>query len=500
MGKYILKRIVWFIPTLFIITLLGFIITVSSPGDPVDSLLKAADNQGENSSGYSNTEAERQRWRHRLGLDLPLFYIQIGTAAEPDTLYRIADQDERYALKRLCRQFGSWKEISAYYLHLKNWHQQHFALRRDTALLNKFPVNAVNDAINESTFRVLSLPGVYRMDVIRIQLRELQNIYDRSPFLRPLQDKLDSAVVLAGRIESGATPFKTWMPSVHIHPMNKYHRWFFGDGNMITGAGSVYSKGIIRGDFGLSYSYMEPVGNVIRRRIGWSLFFTLFSIIMGYIVSIPIGLKAARRRDGPFDRFSSVGLFILYSVPNFFMATMLQMIFANVDQFNWFETTGVKPVTGYPPDAGFLEKARITLPYLVLPAICYTYSTFAFLSRTMRVSVLEILGQDYIRTARAKGLPEQKVLWRHAFRNALLPIITVFANLFPLVIGGSVILEYIFGIPGMGQESYMAISRKDYPVIVAVFTLTGLLTLAGYLISDVLYAWADPRISYRKRG
>src|SRR5436190_18499990 len=131
---------------------------------------------------------------------------------------------------------------------------------------------------------------------------------------------------------------------------------------------------------------------------------------------------------------------MLYSLPTFWIATLLMITFSNTDVLNIFPASGVKPVTDYPPDANLFEKIKLSLPYLVLPTICYTYSSVAFLSRTLRVSMLEILSQDFIRTARAKGLSEKKVLWKHALKNSLLPIITVFANVFPLMIGGSVIL------------------------------------------------------------
>jgi peptide/nickel transport system permease protein len=140
----------------------------------------------------------------------------------------------------------------------------------------------------------------------------------------------------------------------------------------------------------------------------------------------------------------------------------------------------------------------MTWPYLVLPLICYTYSSLAFLSRTMRVAMLEISSLDFMRTAQAKGLSANLIYYKHGLRNALLPIITVFANIFPLAVGGSVILEYLFGIPGMGPEILTAVQTKDYPMIVAVFTLSGFMTLVGYLVADILYAIADPRISYSK--
>ena len=284
--------------------------------------------------------------------------------------------------------------------------------------------------------------------------------------------------------------WKNYIPAVSFHPNNQYHRWLFGDGMM--------SKGIVNFDFGISYLTKQPVSTVIAGKIGWSLFFTLISVLLAYLISIPVAIKAASKKDSRFDRTSSLILFMLYSLPVFWVATLLLMTFSNTDVLNIFPASGVKPVTGYPADSTIFEKIKLSLPYLILPTICYTYSSFAFLSRTLRVSMLEILSQDFIRTARAKGLHERTVLWKHAFRNSLLPVITVFANVFPFMIGGSVILESIFTIPGMGSTIYSSIDAQDYPMIVAVFTWTGILTMTGYLLSDILYAVADPRISFSK--
>jgi len=242
-----------------------------------------------------------------------------------------------------------------------------------------------------------------------------------------------------------------------------------------------------------------PVSTVIWQRIGWSLLLTFISVILAYLISLPIGIRAAAKHGSTFDRSSSVVLFLLHSMPAFWVATLLLITFANPDVLHWFPASGVKPVAGYPDGASFFEKVKLSLPYLVLPTIAYTYSSLAFLSRLTRTSMLEVLHQDFIKTARAKGLSERRVIYHHAFRNALLPIITVFANLFPAAIGGAVILESIFTIPGMGLETFHAIEAQDYPMIVGVFTLTGVLTMVGYLLADVFYAFVDPRISFSKK-
>jgi peptide/nickel transport system permease protein len=284
--------------------------------------------------------------------------------------------------------------------------------------------------------------------------------------------------------------FGKFVPAISFHLHNQFHRWLFGDG--------INTNGIVCGDFGTSYLTQQPVSEMIRDRMGWSLFFTLTSILLAYLISIPVGIKSASMPNSTFDRTNTVILFILYSLPLFWVATLLLMTFANPDVLYIFPPTGVKPVGGYPQGAGFFEMIRLSLPHLILPTICYTYSSFTFLTRIMRNSMLEILGSDFIRTARAKGLSEKKVLWKHALKNSLFPVITVFAHVFPAMIGGSVIIESIFTIPGMGYAIYSGITTQDYPLLIAVFTLTGLLTSTGYLISDLLYAWIDPRISFSK--
>jgi peptide/nickel transport system permease protein len=210
-----------------------------------------------------------------------------------------------------------------------------------------------------------------------------------------------------------------------------------------------------------------------------------------------LGIYAAYKKDQKFDRISSVLVFMLYSLPGYFVGTILLYWFANPDNFVWFPIGGVKDASIYQENWSVFQKISHQAPYFVLPLITYTYSSFAFISRMIRGSMVEVLQQDYIRTARAKGLSEKRVILVHALRNSLLPIITMIADIFPAALGGSVILETIFSIPGLGLEIYTAVISTDIPMIVAVFTLTGLLTVVGYLVSDILYAIVDPRITIK---
>ena len=170
------------------------------------------------------------------------------------------------------------------------------------------------------------------------------------------------------------------------------------------------------------------------------------------------------------------------------------MLFANPDVISIFPPSGIKPIEGYADGASIFSKFIDSFPYMILPLICYTYSSLAFISKLTATSIHEQLGLDYIKTARAKGLSEKKIIYKHALKNSALPLITVFSSVFPSIVGGSVIIESIFTIPGMGLETLKAIISQDYPIVIAVITLSSVLTIFSYLLADILYAWVDPRI------
>jgi peptide/nickel transport system permease protein len=489
MLRYVLRRILIFIPTLIIITLLGFVISVNAPGDPVERMVKPQGGEGTTSG---NKESEKKYWKEKLGLDLPVFYFSLTSLARPDTLYRIYDKGEREALDRLISQYGDWPELQAWHSSLANFSADMLTFVPDTTAVKGIDKNKLLETMNQLKFGSLALRASYDREVISAKYREMSRLLSLYPFLAGLKGQFEACFENLRAAEKHSTTWKNYIPRLAFYgTKNQYHRWLFGDG------GKTSQGLLLHGDFGISYVTRQPISDVIWSKVGWSLFFSMLSVLLAYLVSIPIGVKSAAQRGSRFDRGSSVILFLLYSMPSFWLATLLLMTFANTDVLSWLPASGVKPTLGYPDGASLFEKMKLSLPYIILPAICYTYSSFAFLSRTMRVAMIESIGQDYIRTARAKGLPENKVIWKHSLRNALFPIITVFANIFPAAIGGSVIIESIFTIPGMGSETIYAIYNNNYPMIIAVLTITGFLTLVGYLVSDILYALVDPRISYK---
>lgn len=259
----------------------------------------------------------------------------------------------------------------------------------------------------------------------------------------------------------------------------------------------IWLRRIARLDFGISYRDHRPVIDRIAEALPITLTLNILTILIIYIVSIPLGTFTALKPRGFVDRASALVLFVLYSLPSFWVAMMLIVVFGGGDRLNWFPITGfVSDGASQLPWYGWIANVAW---HLVLPVACLTYGGFAFLSRFARASLLEVVRQDYIRTARAKGLSEWRVVVHHGLRNAMIPLLTLMGTLLPALLGGSVIIEQIFSIPGMGRLGFESVLARDYPVIMAIAAISAFLTLISILITDIMYAVVDPRITFEKR-
>jgi len=259
----------------------------------------------------------------------------------------------------------------------------------------------------------------------------------------------------------------------------------------------IWVKQIATLDFGRSYKDHRPVINKIAERIPITLTLNIISIILIYLIAIPIGVYSAVAHGRFSERVSTFFLFMLYSIPSFWMAMILIFFLGGGDYWDIFPVYGIlsPDAENYP----FFKKALNFLWHIILPVFCLTYGGLAYLSRFQKGSLLEVLREDFVRTATAKGLPRHIVIFKHALRNALIPIITILAGLLPAMIGGSVIIESIFSIPGIGQLGFESVLSRDYPVIMAIATISAVLTLIGILIADLIYVLVDPRISFEAK-
>jgi len=244
-------------------------------------------------------------------------------------------------------------------------------------------------------------------------------------------------------------------------------------------------------DFGESFQDHRPVARRIAEALPFTVALNALALLLTFGIAVPLGVAQARRAGTFFDRASTRFLFLLYSTPSFWMAMILLTVFAV--RLEWLPLFGV--ASDVPPRGAwpaFLDRAA----HLAMPLACLTYGSLAFVTGLVRSGVRDQMGQEYVVAARARGATESQALWRHAFRNALLPLITLLGLIVPAFLSGSVIVEQIFAWPGLGRLYFDAILARDYPVILGVTLLTGVATLAATLVADLLYAAADPRVRY----
>jgi peptide/nickel transport system permease protein len=246
---------------------------------------------------------------------------------------------------------------------------------------------------------------------------------------------------------------------------------------------------VLRGDLGESFADGRPVVERIGERLPASLLLQLLALGAAVSVAVPLGIAGARRCGTWFDSGSRWVLFVLFSLPSFWVALLLQVGVAV--HLGWLPLQGLT-ATGM-GDAPLLARVLDRARHLVLPVTCLAYGQLAFLARFTRANVLESLGRDFVRTARAKGLPEAQVLRRHAFRHSLSPLLTLAGLTLPALLGGSVIIETIFSWPGLGSLFFESVTRRDYPLVLALTLLSAVLTLVGNLAADLLYRLADPQ-------
>ncbi|HMS65978.1 MAG TPA: ABC transporter permease [Ignavibacteria bacterium] len=259
----------------------------------------------------------------------------------------------------------------------------------------------------------------------------------------------------------------------------------------------VWMGNMLQGDFGNSFKDNRPVIDKIIERLPITITISAISFLLIYLIAIPIGIYSASKQYSFIDRTTTVILFVLYSLPSFWVATLAIVYLCNVQYLKIFPTSGIKSEDFDSLTA--LGKLHDLFMHLFLPITVSSLAGFAFLSRQMRSSMLEVIRQDYIRTAKAKGLSERKVILKHALRNSLIPIITLAGALLPAMVGGSIIIETIFSIPGIGQLAFQAILDRDYPMIMTELVLVSILTVTGILLVDILYSFVDPRIAFSKK-
>jgi peptide/nickel transport system permease protein len=379
-----------------------------------------------------------------LGRDKPLFYFAITNAAVPDTLHRIVRRDLRQAQLGLLNENGNWPLL------------QEFIRRVQARAWQTGEDPKITSA---------------RLLLLADNSDKIERRLDVFPVTDPIRTSWDSFKV-------SPQQHRLLLPAFHWHGTdNQYHHWL---------------GGILQGDFGTSILDRRPVLEKLKPALKWTALVNGIALLLAYLISLPLGLYMAYYVDSRFDRYATLLLFILFSLPSFWVATMLSnFITTPTYGMDWFPTLGVGKISD---DTGWMAYLGIRIHHLFLPIFCLTYPALAYLTRQMRNAARLELGKAYVKTARLKGLNVHQILWRHVFRNALFPIITLLAGLLPSLLAGSILIELIFYLPGMGSLLIDAVRSDDWPIVMAILLLNGLLTILGILLADLLYRLADPRL------
>ncbi len=508
MTAYIIRRILLMIPTLLGITLLVFFVMKAAPGDVADMLISS---EGEMQAG--DRQARLEYIRQRYGLDKPAI-VQYGrwlnrvspVGFRTSSQVEYEEADVVAARDRLIEKVPTFGDLSESRVEkaIRNT-AAHESMSLDETV-DRF-IEASADA--EATLSYLVELGDLEPGDLEVTAEELAA---RQKALEPdAEGDADEPEAKAphSQVQRQLTRWKFVVELRDLEQTNAEQAQVKAVTHLAQEASSLdrvlFSQPIAKSpDFGQSFVKNRPVYDLVADSLPITILLNVLALPIVYLLAIVSGVVAARKRGGSFDVISGLVMVTLWSIPTIWAGVMLVGFLANEQFINIFPGSGLHSLNvndmSFLPrwtddglEAGWLLDMAW---HLVLPVVCIGYGAYAFMGKLARGAVLENITADYVRTARAKGLSGSVVLWRHAFRNSLLPLITVGAFIIPGMIGGSVVVEFIFGINGMGLLFIDSIKFKDQEVVMALTLIGGVLSLIAYLVADLLYAVADPRVAY----
>lgn len=450
MLKYILQRIALMIPTFFLATFIVFVIISLVPGGPFERAvmqLKAA-KMGMGGGGETGGSSSSSK----------------GSGDESISPQR---------LESLKRQFGLDKPLPIRYLVWLGLYPR-VVKEQVLAIEQPFRDNLKIITMNNRTY----------------QLQRWVKVVDQNGTLKVVRSGVGSDFKFVEEYPElpDASAVSEWFPCNDFKVVPEK------DGKYRI----VQSKfsGILTGDLGTSYNYDKPVASLIAERLHISTYFGIISFLLTYLISIPLGIRKAIKHGTTFDMLSSAGIFIGYAIPGYALGTLLLVLLGGGSFFDVFPLGGFHADEQVWKGLSMFGKIKDLLWHTILPVISYMIGSYATLTILMKNSLMENLNQDYVRTAFAKGLPENTVIYKHAVRNSLIPIATGLGGVIGLFLTGSYLIERVFNIDGIGLLSFKALVSVDFPVFLGFLVINMLILMVGNLLSDLIYVLIDPRIKF----
>jgi peptide/nickel transport system permease protein len=480
---YVIKRILLMIPTFAAISLVIFVVLNFAPGTP-GGQMQTGEGGGAQDASTAGEQRESYRiFKEQFNLDKPVLL---------NTRYDLGRQEVEISLNNILNEGGT---VSP-------------ALR----------IQAQEDIENWGRYAVPGLMDILQDSSSSAALRALAS--QRLTFNAQIQNKMiyqknlsDEERAEIKRIAKGNGQVRAWSfskddPAEKVaKTTSDWSAWYQANAADWTYGGTdklsillldtrfaKYWENLVKLNFGVSHVDKRPVLNKVFSKLKYSITLSISAVLIIYSISLPLGIWSSIRQNTTADRVVTTFLFMLYSLPSFFVAVFLLNLLTRGTPLQIFPTSGFESLDTSQMTA--LEHIADVAWHVVLPIFCMSYAALAAISRYARSGLLDVIRSDYVRTARAKGLPESIVILKHAARNGMIPILTLLASLLPALIGGSVVIEVVFGIPGMGSYLFESINVRDYNAVMAVLLISSALTLVGMLISDLSYALVDPRITF----
>jgi len=481
--QFIIRRLLLMIPTTIGVALVVFGIYKAAPGDPATVMMGIS--SGGNMSQGADTEARTEAFNREFGLDRNLA-VQFLNYIGPFNLLRDGHpwfsspyterKTERIELEGGGEVITGKPMVIA---HLPTTPEDERArLDEATAAL----VTGDGEAL-----LVLKAGGEASYPPLLSALSERQRAFGGQ-----VDEELSR---LSGAMAALSGAEMKDVEGTREGLISEWFGWYYteGGGDRVRNSGERPWAGLFALDLGKEMQDKKPVAEELWRRLQVTVPLALISVLLSYLIALPLGIFSVRRQGTRIDGVTTVILFVLYSIPSFWAGLMLIISFGATG-LDWLPVLGL-----HDKDADSFTTSQYVWDlflHIIMPVATLTYASFAYLSRQMRAGMLEVIRQDYIRTARAKGLSENVVIYKHALRNSMIPVITLLAAILPILIGGSVIVESVFDIPGMGKYAFEGLLRRDFYIVMATTIFVGIMTQFGILLSDITYQLVDPRIRH----
>jgi peptide/nickel transport system permease protein len=456
MFSYLVQRLLWVIPVLWFIASVVFILMKLIPGNAASLL------DDETTARISSKNDIYQQYLERTGQHLPLLYIRLRSAAEPDTLIKVKSHREQKFLRKMALQYGNWPLIANYYIQLKK--------------LKEINLKAPEASYQQQLSILFTSTDKTTIEKAFASIHTIVKQHKpESQVLQTLQTTLDSFTTLTQH----QLPYKKYIPVFSWYgSQNQYHHWL---------------STLVRGDLGISLRDARPVTQTLAEAISNTFLLSVCSLLMVFSIAILLSLLIVHK-DYQFLRKPVLNvLYVVDTIPVFMLALLLLILLASSQYLALLPVYGLGNV---PEEANWLKVLSVRLYHLIMPVICLTLGSIPYVTSQLYAAMREVTEADFVQTARAKGIAEGLIVSKHILRNALLPIITLFSGFIPALLGGAVVIEVIFAIPGMGQLLVDSVLARDYPVILGIVLVMGLAKIMAHILADILYYVADPRIRF----